>query len=58
LLVSGYGRRAGQAPGISRRRRARYCRRHWKEQAMFLIGLIIVIAVLMIVVLPRIRRKL
>jgi hypothetical protein len=32
-------------------------RRHWKERAMILIGLI-VFAVLMIVVLPRIRRKL
>ena len=33
-------------------------RRHWKERAMILIGLIIVIAVVMIVVVPRTRRKL
>jgi hypothetical protein len=32
-------------------------RRRWKERAMILIGLI-VIAVLVIVLLPRIRRKL
>jgi hypothetical protein len=32
-------------------------RRHRKERAMILIGLIIIIAAVMIVVLPRIRRK-
>jgi hypothetical protein len=58
LLVSGCERRTGQAgTGDQPPTAARYSRRHWKEQAMFLIGLIIVIAVLMIVVLPRIRRR-
>jgi hypothetical protein len=32
-------------------------RRHWKERAMILIGLIIIIAVIMIAVLARGRRK-
>jgi hypothetical protein len=32
--------------------------RQWKERAMFLIGLVIIIAVLVIVVMPRIRRRL
>jgi hypothetical protein len=47
----------GQTPGISCRRRPG-TRRHWNEQATILIGLIIVIAMLIIAVLPRIRRKL
>jgi hypothetical protein len=48
----------GQAPWISRRRRPG-TRRHWKERAMILIGLvIIIIAVLMMVVVSRIGRKL
>jgi hypothetical protein len=33
-------------------------RGRWKERAMFFLGLIIIIAVLMIVVVPRSRRKL
>jgi hypothetical protein len=32
--------------------------RHWKERAMFLVGLVIIVAVLMMVVVPRIRRRL
>jgi hypothetical protein len=59
LLVSGCGRRVGGRPRGSAADGGLVPRRHWKERAMILIGLvIIVIAVLMMVVVPRIRRKL
>jgi uncharacterized protein YpmS len=47
----------GQASGDQPPAAAGYPGRYWKEWAMALIGLIIVIAVLMVVMLLRIRRK-
>jgi hypothetical protein len=46
----------GQAPGISRRRRP-VAPGRWKERGMFFIVLVVIVAVVMIVALPRMRRK-